>query len=235
MDVKLAETLRLWAVQYNDPVYFREDPIAFPREFFARMKRGEAGRKDVETSAVFAAHLAWGRRSMIVRDCKRLFDAMDWRPYDFVMGGACPREAVSIHRTVKWCDIAAICDNLRQFYLDYDSLEKLDASGMRRCIFGQKEDRKAPNKKINMMRRWMVRRDGKVDLGLWLDTDPADLLIPLDVHVHDVAMALGLTQRRQKDAATVREITDSFAQIFPGDPCQGDFSLFGYGVTHPNA
>ena len=79
----------------------------------------------------------------------------------------------------------------------------------------------------------MVRDDGKVDLGIWKDTDPADLLIPLDVHVYDEAVALGLTSRKQKDIVTVREITDCFADIIPGDPCKGDFSLFGSGVTHP--
>jgi hypothetical protein len=68
--------------------------------------------------------------------------------------------------------------------------------------------------------------------GLWLSTSPKDLLIPLDVHVHDVATALGLTSRKQKDITTVREITDAFLEIFPSDPCKGDFSLFGYGVTH---
>ena len=104
---------------------------------------------------------------------------------------------------------------------------------MRVRIFGQKPDPKAPDKKINMMRRWMVRRDGKVDLGIWKDTDPASLLIPLDVHVYDVAATLGLTARKQKDIVTVREITGCFSDIFPGDPCKGDFSLFGYGVTHP--
>ncbi len=46
-------------------------------------------------------------------------------------------------------------------------------------------------------------------------------------------MDLGLTSRRQKDIRTVQEITSSFSGIFPGDPCKGDFSLFGYGVTHP--
>ena len=100
-------------------------------------------------------------------------------------------------------------------------------------VYGQKPDAKAPNKKINMLRRWMVRDDGKVDLGLWKNTSPSQLLIPLDVHVYDVAFTMGLTTRSQKDITTVKDITASFNDIFPGDPCKGDFSLFGYGVTHP--
>ena len=77
----------------------------------------------------------------------------------------------------------------------------------------------------------MVRRDGKVDLGLWKDTDPATLVIPLDVHVYQEAEALGLTDRRQKDLRTAVQITDAFREIWPADPCLGDFALFGYGIN----
>lgn len=222
-----------WAETYNDPRYFQEDPIAFPTRFASAMKVGNACLQDVEVAAIFAAHFAWGRRAMIVRDCGRLFDEMGWKPYDYVMRGGWRNDDSSIHRTVKWSEIAAICSRLREAYLRSESLEPMNQAQMRTLIFGQKDDPKAPNKKINMMRRWMVRNDGKVDLGIWKSTDPASLLIPLDVHVYEVAVALGLTSRKQKDIATVKEITDAFADIFPGDPCKGDFSLFGYGVTHP--
>ena len=30
---------------------------------------------------------------------------------------------------------------------------------------------------------------------------------------------------------TAQEITDAFREIWPEDPCLGDFALFGYGVT----
>ena len=58
--------------------------------------RGEADRatgeyvytlKDVEIAGLIAAHLAWGRRDMIVRDCNRAFDEMQWRPLEYVMRG----------------------------------------------------------------------------------------------------------------------------------------------------
>lgn len=231
MDHKTRELLAGWAQRYNDPRWFAEDPIAFPREF---VRRG-AGLQDVEIAAVFAAHFAWGRRAMIVRDCTRLFDHMEWRPFDYVMSGEWRDDDASIHRTVKWSEVAAICSRLRDFYRSNGSLECLDAAGMRVRIYGQKPDQKAPNKKINMLRRWMVRDDGKVDLGLWRSTSKRDLIIPLDVHVYDEAAALGLTARKQKDLATALEITAAFAEIFPDDPCLGDFALFGYGVTHGEA
>ncbi|MBQ4189341.1 MAG: DUF2400 domain-containing protein, partial [Bacteroidales bacterium] len=214
MDALLKDSLRQWADTYNNPVYFREDPIAFPREFASR----GAGLKDIEIAAVFAAHFAWGRRSMIVRDCNRLFDEMEWRPYDYVMKGCWRCDAASAHRTVRWSEVASICARLKEYYSGYDSLERLDAGQIRTGVYGQKEDPKAANKKINMMRRWMVRRDGKVDLGLWKDTDPATLVIPLDVHVYQEAEALGLTDRRQKDLRTAVQITDAFREIWPADP-----------------
>lgn len=227
MDAFLKDRLRQWADTYNNPDYFREDPIAFPREFASR----GAGLKDIEIAAVFAAHFAWGRRSMIVRDCNRLFDEMEWRPYDYVMKGCWRCDAASAHRTVRWSEVASICARLKEYYSGYDSLECLDAGQIRTGVYGQKEDPKAANKKINMMRRWMVRRDGKVDLGLWKDTDPATLVIPLDVHVYQEAEALGLTDRRQKDLRTAVQITDAFREIWPADPCLGDFALFGYGIN----
>ncbi len=233
MEDSVKRLLIEWAETYNDPKYFQEDPIAFPRQFAELAKRGERSVRDVEVAAVFAAHFAWGRRAMIVRDCGRLFDEMSWKPYDYVMRGEWRCDPCSIHRTVKWSEVAEICSRLRAVYEELPSLESLSQDQIRVRIYGQKPDPKAPNKKINMMRRWMVRDDGKVDLGLWKDTDPASLLIPLDVHVYDEAVALGLTARKQKDIVTVKEITGVFDDIFPGDPCKGDFSLFGYGVTHP--
>ena len=231
MDESLKETLIGWAQEYNDPKYFLEDPIAFPRKFVERYTAGEASLADVEISALLAAHLAWGRRAMIVRDCDRMFEEMQWRPYDYVMAGDYRNDSASLHRTVKWSEFAAICQRMRDIYSETQSLENLTADQIRRQVFGQKEDPKAANKKINMMRRWMVRDDGKVDLGLWKSTDKKDLILPLDVHVYTQATELGLTSRRQKDIVTAKEITDAFREIWPEDPCLGDFALFGYGVT----
>ena len=81
------------------------------------------------------------------------------------------------------------------------------------------------------MRRWLVRDDGKVDLGVWNNTDKKNLILPLDVHVYNQAVSLGLTSRKQKDIITALEITEAFKEIFPEDPCLGDFALFGSGVT----
>lgn len=232
MDSCLKDTLIGWAHKYNDPIYFQEDPIAFPREFAERYRIGQALLVDVEIAALLASHLAWGRRAMIVRDCTRMFDEMEWRPYEYVMTGDYRNEDVSLHRTIKWREFAEICARLRGIYSGRDSLEGMTDGEIRTLVYGQKEDKKAPNKKISMMRRWMVRDDGKVDLGLWKNSDKRKLILPLDVHVYAQAVELGLTSRRQKDLVTAQEITDAFREIFPDDPCLGDFALFGYGVNN---
>jgi hypothetical protein len=232
MEQSIKETLIGWAQEYNDPKYFTEDPIIFPKHFAGKYDAGEASLQDIEIAALLAAHLAWGRRAMIVRDCGRMLDEMCWRPYDYVMNGEYRSENVSLHRTIKWSEFAVICERLKGIYSSRGSLEGMTDMEIRCQVFGQKEDRKAPNKKINMMRRWMVRDDGKVDLGVWKNSDKKSLILPLDVHVYAQANALGLTSRKQKDIVTAREITEAFKEIWPEDPCMGDFALFGYGVNN---
>ena len=238
------EIIRQLADQYNKEEYFAGDPIIFPKHF-ARIMQGMeglpgleenlSGRKytlqDVEIAAVIAAHLAWGRRDMIVRDCKRAFDEMNWEPYNYVMAGKYKDEDASLHRTIKWSDFAAICGRLKEFYSHNESLETLLPDEFRVKVYGQKSDPKAANKKIHMLRRWMVRNDGIVDLGLWKNTSPADLIIPLDVHVHRSSLNMGITARRGADITTAGEITAFLKEVFPGDPCKGDFALFAYAAT----
>ena len=243
MEEALKDKLTAWAERDNHPRYFTEDPLVFPKRFARQLTAVQAELsfdgsgwrprlQDVEIAAVFASHLAWGRRVTIVNDCCKLFDEMVWRPYDYVMTGVWRNDSTSLHRTVKWSEIAAICRRLRDFYRLNDSLEVLTPGQMRTVVFGQKEDPKAANKKIHLMRRWMVRDDGKVDLGMWKHTSKKDLVIPLDVHVYGQAKELGLTDRKAKDILTARQITDAFRELFPDDPCLGDFALFGYGVSN---
>ncbi|MBE6247118.1 MAG: DUF2400 domain-containing protein [Bacteroidales bacterium] len=245
MEVK-KEIIRSLAEQYNNEEYFRGDPIIFPKHF-ARIMLGESGieglggkgelsgikytLQDVEIAAVIAAHLAWGRRDMIVRDCKRAFDEMNWQPYKYIMSGSYRNEDASLHRTIKWSEFAAICTRLKEFYTKAPSLEILTPDEIRVRIYGQKSDPKAANKKIHMMRRWMVRNDGIVDLGLWKSTSPASLVIPLDVHVHRSSRNLGITSRNSADITTAMEITRFLSRVFPGDPCKGDFALFAYAAS----
>lgn len=91
--------------------------------------------------------------------------------------------------------------------------------------------RNSANKRIHMFLRWMVRRNSPVDLGLWTWADPASLIIPLDVHVMQEAVKLGLIpEGAAASRKTAERLTASLAEVFPGDPCRGDFALFGLGV-----
>lgn len=218
--------IRALARRYNHPRYFEKDPVIFPRHFAALLKKGQARLQDVEIAAVIAAHLAWGRREMIIRDITRALDQMQWQPFRYVMNGAYRSDSASLHRTVTWAEFSGICSRLNRFYRESSSLEVLSPGEMRVRIFGRKENPRAADKKIHLLRRWMVRNDGLVDLGLWTDTRPGELIIPLDVHVHRSALEAGITRRKSHDLTTALEITEFMKGIFPDDPCLGDFALF---------
>lgn len=84
-------------------------------------------------------------------------------------------------------------------------------------------------KRLNLYLRWMVRRD-KVDPGGWHKVSPAQLLVPVDAHIHRCALRLGLTQRCRADFRTVLEITAAFRRIVPKDPVRYDFALTRLGI-----
>ena len=95
--------------------------------------------------------------------------------------------------------------------------------------------RNSANKRIHMFLRWMVRRDSPVDVGLWSWYNPAHLLIPLDTHVLQQSVRLGLIRQKSGklppgSLKTAVEITEQLAAIWPEDPCKGDYALFGLGV-----
>ncbi|MDR1637900.1 MAG: DUF2400 domain-containing protein, partial [Treponema sp.] len=45
----------------------------------------------------------------------------------------------------------------------------------------------SPCKRLFLSLRWLVRREGPVDMGLWKSISPASLYIPLDLHVGRMA------------------------------------------------
>ena len=67
-------------------------------------------------------------------------------------------------------------------------------------------------------------------MGLWQQISPAQLLIPLDVHVERIARRLHLIDRPQTDWKTVLELTNNLRQFDPTDPVKYDFALFGIGL-----
>ena len=84
-------------------------------------------------------------------------------------------------------------------------------------------------KRMNLYLRWMVRRTAP-DLGLWTFVDPAMLVMPLDTHVHRIALFLGLSERKAGDWKTARALTDALARFDPSDPVRYDFALCRLGI-----
>lgn len=88
------------------------------------------------------------------------------------------------------------------------------------------------NKRIYMFLRWMVRANSKVDKGFWLWFSPSDLIIPLDTHVMQESVRLGLIPEKSAcSIKTAKLLTDKLKEIWKDDPCKGDFALFGLGVS----
>ncbi len=87
-----------------------------------------------------------------------------------------------------------------------------------------------------MLLRWLARPPGDparvdgLDLGLWA-VDPARLVIPLDTHVHRMALLLGLTRRTDASWRTALEVTANLRRIDAADPLRFDFALAHLGIS----
>lgn len=237
--------------RYNTPEFVAGDPICIPHSF-ARVQ-------DREIMGFWAAMLAWGQRKTIIQSARRLVELMDDAPYAFVVGHEehdRERFLTFKHRTFQATDTLYFLEFFQNYYRRFDSLETAfsrhllpgDATvenaliGFHRDFFDHPwapertrkhvatPERGSTCKRLNMFLRWMVRRDASgVDFGLWHSIRPAQLLIPLDVHVERVARRLGLLQRPQTDWKAVLELTENLRAFAPDDPVRYDFALFGLG------
>jgi len=84
-------------------------------------------------------------------------------------------------------------------------------------------------KRLCLMLRWMVRKD-RVDPGGWSGIPAAKLVVPLDTHMHKIALGLGITKRKSADMRTAVEVTEAFRTLAPGDPVRYDFALTRLGI-----
>lgn len=235
------------AAQYNCPQFIVDDPISFPRSF--------SRKEDIEIVALLASVIAWGNRKMILRSGNRLFhEIMHSRPYEYVMSGEWEGldDRMNIHRTFFTSDFKYICRGLRSIYAKHGTMETLfvgctvwdgienlrremaaaNGGTMTRHLsnpVAQKGKPASACKRMHMMLRWLCRKDGVVDLGIWNAISPAELMIPLDVHVARTARLLGIITRKQNDRKTVEELTAQLRKLSPDDPVKYDFALFGVG------
>ena len=87
-------------------------------------------------------------------------------------------------------------------------------------------------KRWNLYLRWMVRPPTEgVDLGIWTALTPADLVMPVDVHISRQARFVGLTTRSDASWRTAVQITDRLRAFDPTDPVRFDFALCHLGIS----
>ncbi|MDE5929605.1 MAG: DUF2400 domain-containing protein, partial [Muribaculaceae bacterium] len=113
---EIKELLDYHAARINSPEFIDDDPVQFPRMF--------TDRRDVEIAALLSATIAWGKRSMIIRDAQRMFALMDMQPYAYVMEqGYEELPHMNIHRTFFSENLQHWLRGLRSVYSEYPSLD----------------------------------------------------------------------------------------------------------------
>lgn len=230
----IEKQLKTWAKQYNVPSFVDDDPIQFPRKY-------KDNQLNAEVSGILTTLISFGNRKQIIKKAKELDDMFKGHPYKWIMEDGFRHDIPShdnryFYRTISNDKMRGYCTTLKGILEKYRSVEEYaqGMDGWRKLSDAFDFSKKSASKRIAMFMRWMVRDDGIVDLGVWKNTDKRTLVIPLDTHVHKMALELGITKRKTTDIKTVEEITNYFKRIFPDDPCLGDFALFGYSIDRKN-
>ena len=232
-----------------------KDPVQFPHRYITRQDREIAaflvatiawGRRDLILKSAERMFSPMGPSpyAFIMEEKHRKIKIGDGR-------------GRSIHRTFFEGDLLYFCKGLKVCYTQYDSLEALFASGRdiwegislfrenmamgngvaRRAkakpVYSKHISNPAANsacKRLHLALRWLVRREGPVDLGLWKSISPSSLFVPLDLHVGQTARSLGLLERETNDRKAVIFLTEKLREFCPEDPVKYDLALFGYGI-----
>ena len=239
------------ADRYERPAFVADDPVSVPHAF--------DDPADREVIGLYAALLAWGRRSVILAKLADLAARMDHRPAAFVCGFDAHRDAGRLagfkHRTFTDADAVALTLAVQAVLRRYGSLGALFASGLPdgapdigpaiqtfsdtlggivpeqpvRSKHLARPSAGSACKRLAMYARWMTR-PGPVDLGLWPDVRPSQLVVPLDVHTGRQARRLGMLARPTDDWRAALELTEACRALCPHDPTRYDFALFGLGA-----
>jgi uncharacterized protein (TIGR02757 family) len=235
--------------KYHHPEFIHPDPL----EFLSRYPC--AG--DREIVALVAALLAYGRVAQILKSVEKVLSILTISPRDFLVS-ASPKAlscqcAGFVHRFTKAEDLSSILVGIRSVLRRQRSLEACFRAGDKKQ-FGptilpglihlvQTLGSSAPRnpghilpdptkgsalKRFNLFLRWMVRKDA-VDPGGWA-VNPGRLIVPLDVHMHRMALCLGFTGRKSADMKTALETTEGFRSICPEDPVRFDFCVTRLGI-----
>lgn len=118
-DPQLKHLMDEAVTRINQPSFIDADPVQFARRF--------SRQEDIEAASLLCAHIAWGNRKMICRDCDRLLAMMDNQPYHFITEEADHPGVIdpdkNIHRTFFGRDLLYFMRGLKRVFLDYGTLE----------------------------------------------------------------------------------------------------------------
>ncbi|MFN1834445.1 TIGR02757 family protein [Balneola sp. MJW-20] len=236
------------------PDYIDEDPVQFMHAFDLK--------QDQEIAGFYAGIMAWGRRDIVVAKVNDLLRRMDYRPYDFVRSFDESDAEVFKgfkHRTFKPVDMYWFTRTLQVIINQWETFEDFWSSCYQQALEEDRDvvavfndrffsffpqipqrchkhianpERNSSTKRLYMYLRWCIRKDSPVDPGIMNFMSPAELKIPLDVHVARQARRLGLLSRRQNDWKAVLELNDKMKLLDPDDPAKYDYALFGIGVLN---
>lgn len=222
-----------WAEEYHCSDFIAADPVQFPHRYTVK--------EDIEISGLLTAILSFGNRIQILKKADELDRIMGHAPLTYVLSGKWrddfpESDGRSFYRMLSYADVRGYFEKLYRVYAAgktlEDALKEYKGIPMQQlCSFLGVSDR-SPQKKLNMFLRWMIRTGSPVDFGIWSTMSASQLVIPLDTHVCRVAYQLGLTESASFSLNNAKKITAALEKVFPGDPCLGDFALFGYGVNH---
>ena len=246
MDLSLKRLLVRLADEYETASFIDGDPS----QFMHRVE-GDANR---EATAFVASSLSFGSRSQFLPKVQWLIDRADGDIDRWIRSGAFEKDVPPdgsrcFYRFFTFETMNAFLRAYRDLMKSFGSLGGYvraecggDALKAVQAICGYfssrglsvvvPKDAKSACKRVCMFLRWMVRDGSPVDIGLWSGfIDKSTLVIPLDTHVVQEACRLGLLASPCASMCAAKRLTAALAEAFPGDPCRGDFALFGYGVS----
>jgi len=249
LNIELKEYLDEKVTQYNSPNFIESDPIQIPHQYDLK--------EDIEISGFLTATIAWGNRTMIIKNGHKMMQMMGNSPYDFVMSYNETQLKLLdgfVHRTFNSVDFGFFIKALNHIYTNHGGMEKVfslhQSTGsilpaiteFKRLFFSVEHPirttkhvsdpaKGSSSKRINMMLRWFCRQDNHgVDFGIWKNIPPTILSCPLDVHSGNVARQFDLLTRKQNDVKALNELDSNLRLLDANDPVKYDFALFGLGV-----
>ncbi len=237
---ELKEMLEGLVTKYNNASFIESDPISIPHRY--------TRKEDIEIAGFLVATISWGKRESIVKNGLRMVELLGDSPYDFVMSHTKSQLHyldVPVHRTFKKY-IYTKHDGMENIFKRYATQDSLQPAihHFKKIFFEIGSSKRTTKhigdpfkgsaaKKMNMLLRWLVRKDNKgVDFGLWKSISPAILSCPLDVHSGRYARDWGLLSRKYDDAKAVMELDEQLRKFDTKDPAKYDFALFGYGINN---